>query len=184
MEEYGDYYILNEKNEIVNVMEAPKAYDANGIEIKATYKLKDSVLSVTFDSDNSYIFPVTTICTSHPRITKENDLKKTAVKKVIDRIEADIEDAESFTSSIGYWVVVAATGTVLGAYGTAADAVTTWIIKPTHIKKLRERKKLYNNKYKNMSSTDKLRVKAVLKWQHHGSNDGTYVISSETLKIL
>ena len=75
-------------------------------------------------------------------------------------------------------------GIIKGEYGTAADAVTTWIIKPTHIKKLRARKTLYNNKYKNMSSTDKLRVKAVLRWQHHGSNDGTYVISSETLTLL
>lgn len=64
------------------------------------------------------------------------------------------------------------------------DIITTWLIKPTHIKRLQARKSLYNSKYVSMSSNNSLKVVTVLRWQHHGSNDGTYVIRSESLTII
>ena len=176
-------YVLDEHNDVINVIEAPKAFDSNGDAISVYFKTEGDTIIQTINCDDSVSLPVMVVFSSHPNITKTAYLTKTKVAAVISQIDSDIADASNFTGTPLYWIINA-TNSIFGAYGIAADAITTWLIKPTHIKRLQARKSLYNSKYVSMSSNNSLKVVTVLRWQHHGSNDGTYVIRSESLTII
>lgn len=175
--------ILDENNEIVDYIEAPLVIDASGNVINSHYSIKGTTLIQTIEFDENNLFPIDVILTSHPTITETAKITKKKTKKVINKIQGQIDDAENFTGSFVYWII-AAGGGYLGGFGIAADAVTTWMIKPTFVKRMKARKTLYNNKYKNMDSNDKLKVVSVRKWQKHGGNDGRYVLRKETLTII
>lgn len=179
----GGICIVDKNNQLLNYIEAPKATDSLGENIKTFYIVEKNCIIQEVEFDELSAFPVVIESNSHPTITTTAKISKSKTKSVINKIQSQIDDANNFTGSFVYWIITASGG-YLGGFGIAADAITTWMVKPTFVKRLKARKTLYSGKYNQMASGDKLKVVSVRRWQPHGGNDGRYVLKKETLSII
>lgn len=179
----GGICIVDENNELLNYIEPSKATDSLGKPINSFYMIEENRIIQVIEFDDSSAFPIVVESNSHPTITTTAQISKSKTKSVINKIQSQIDDANNFTGSYVYWIITTSGG-YLGGFGIAADAITTWMVKPTFVKRLKARKTLYNGKYKQMASSDKLKVVSVRRWQPHGGNDGRYVLKKETLTIV
>ena len=177
----AEEYYANDKEEIIDVIELGVATDADGKSIAVNYEIKENQLIQSVDADEDVHFPIIIPLVDHPNKKKEVTLTYSGTRKIINQIQADIDDANNLTGSFTYWVVNGAAGIVFGAYGLALDGITTWIVKSSHINRLTARKSMYETEFDKMRSADGLSVITTLKWQRHGSNDGRYVIYKEFL---
>lgn len=174
-------FIINDKEEIIDVIELGVATDADGKSIAVNYEIEENQLIQAVDADEDVHFPIIIPLVDHPNKKKEVTLTYSGTQKIINQIQSDIDDANNLTGSFTYWVVNGAAGIVFGAYGLALDGITTWIVKSSHINRLTARKSMYETEFDKMRSVDGLSVITTLKWQRHGSNDGRYVIYKEFL---
>lgn len=176
---YGDVYILDENDEIICTLQAPQAVDVNGNNVDCSYDVQGNKLIQTITPNINNSFPIIIKSDAHPDVTRTATITKSKVNSIITRINQDIES----TNIAAYWIV-RSTKLFFGSYAADINAITSWLIKPTHIKKLKARKSLYVGKRNNMGTGDKLKVVTVLKWKRHGSHDGAYRIYSEKLTIV
>ncbi len=181
--EPGAVCVLNEDNEIVDYIEPSLGKDANGKTVATHYEINGNTLTQVADLAGDESFPIILKSTSHPNKTTTARLKKSEVKDVMNKIQEDIDAADAFMGSPFYWVVVSVAN-YFGGCGIAADAITRWLVVRGYKNKLKERKKMYKNKYDKMSKGKRLKIVTVSKWKRHGSNDGIYNIYSEKLSIV
>lgn len=174
---------MDENDELLNYIEPSKATDSLGKPVNSFYMIEENRIIQVIEFDEASAFPIMVESNSHPTITTTAQISKSKTKSVINKIQSQIDDANNFTGSYVYWIITTGGG-YLGGFGIAADAITTWMVKPTFVKRLKARKTLYNGKYKQMASSDKLKVVSVRRWQPHGGNDGRYVLKKETLTIV
>lgn len=132
--------IFNEKNEIVDYIEPSCGKDANGKTVATHYEINGNTLTQVVDLAGDEAFPIILTLNSHPNKITTARLKKSKVKKIMNKIQKDIDDVDKFTGSHFYWIVESA-NSFLGGCGLAAGAVTHWIVVPGYKNKLKERKK-------------------------------------------
>lgn len=182
----GQLFVVKENGETCLSIEPLVAIDSNGTMLDACYSVCDKRVTFSLDERENISYPVLITSTSHPDKTTTVMINRTAAIQVKSRIQAQINDASN-QQDLVFWIADYVYGETFPAmYSIAIYSIgaLSWLAADGYINKLIARRDMYSTKINNMISSDGLNVTSVRKWQHHGSNDGTYRLYNETLAIV